>query len=78
MVFALIAPDVDSDEKIYADLRDRASQRAIVFKTFNSCYDAMDVAYSKAMKDLGADEDGTLLSDNTKSIDMTTTCVRVY
>jgi hypothetical protein len=30
------------------------------------------------MKDLGADENGTLLSDNTKSIGLTATCVRVY
>jgi hypothetical protein len=66
-----------------------------VFKTFNACYDAVDAAYSKAMKDLGADENGTLLSDkpslspdsvtkelsdliNTKSINLTATCVRVY
>lgn len=40
--------------------------------------DAVDAAYSKAMKDLGADENGTLLSDITKSIGLTATCVRVY
>jgi hypothetical protein len=30
------------------------------------------------MKNLGADEDGNLLSDKTKSIGLTATCVRVY
>ena len=49
-----------------------------MFKTFNACYDAVDPAYSKAMEDLGADEKGPLLSDNTKSINLTATCVRVY
>jgi hypothetical protein len=78
MVFTLTAPDADSDDNIYADLRDRGSQTASVFKTFNACYAAVDAAYSKAMKDLGADEDGTLLSDNTKNIGLTATCVRIY
>jgi hypothetical protein len=77
MAFALTAPDAESDNNIYADLRDRA-QTASVFKTVNACYDAVDAAYSKAMKDLGADENGTLLSDNTKIISLTATCVRVY
>jgi hypothetical protein len=70
MVFALTAPDAESDGNIYADLRDRGSQTASIFKTFNACYDALDAACSKAMKDLGA--------DNTKIIDLTATCVRVY
>jgi hypothetical protein len=80
MVFALNAPDSVSDDNIiYADLRDRGSQTASIFKTFNACYEALDAAYSKAMKDLGADEkNGHLLSDNTKFIDLTATCVRVY
>jgi hypothetical protein len=78
MAFALNAPDAESDDNIYADLRDRGSQTASVFKTFNACYDALDAAYSKAMKDLGADEKGHLLSDNKKIIDLTATCVRVY
>ena len=79
MVFALTPPDAESDDNIYADLRDRGSQTASVFETFNACYDALDAAYSKAMKDLGADEkNGHLLSDNTKSINLTATCVRVY
>ena len=78
MVFALTPPDAESDDNIYADLRDRGSQTASVFKTFNACYDAVDAAYSKAMKDLGADENGTLFSDNTKIISLTATCVRVY
>ena len=30
------------------------------------------------MKDLGADEDGNVLSDNTKIIGLTATCVRIY
>ena len=78
MVFALTPLDAESDDNMYADLRDRGSQTASVFKTFNACYDAVDASYSKAMKDLGADENGTLLSDNTKSISLTATCVRVY
>jgi hypothetical protein len=78
MVFALTPLDAESVDNVYADLRDRGSQTASVFKTFNACYDAMDAAYSKAMKDLGVDENGTLLSDNTKSISLTATCVRVY
>ena len=78
MVFALTAPGAESDDNIYADLRDRGSQTASIFKTFNACYDALDAAYSKAMKDLGADEKGHLLSDNKKIIDLTATCVRVY
>jgi hypothetical protein len=78
IVLALAAPGTGSDDSIYAELRDRGSQTASVFKTFNACYDAVDGAYSKAMKDLGADEKGNLLSDNTKSIDLTATCVRVY
>jgi hypothetical protein len=78
MVFALTPPDAESDDNIYADLRDHGSQTASVFKTFNACYDALDAAYSKAMKDLGADEKGHLLSDNKKIIDLTATCVRVY
>jgi hypothetical protein len=75
MVFALSALDGGSD--IYADLRQNG-QIATVFKTFDACYDVMDTAYSKTMKDLGADADGNLLSDKTKSINLTATCVRVY
>ena len=78
MEFALTPPDAVSDDNIYAELRDRGSQTASVFKTFNTCYDAVDAAYSKAMKDLGADENGSLLSDKTKSVELTATCVRVY
>jgi hypothetical protein len=78
MAFALTAPDADRVDNIYADLRDRGSQTASIFKTFNACYEALDAAYSKAMNDLGADEKGHLLSDNTKIIDLTATCVRVY
>lgn len=78
MVFALTAPDAGSEDNTYADMRDRGSPTASVFKTFNACYDGVNAAYSRAMKDLGADEKGTLLSDKTKSIDLTATCVRVY
>jgi hypothetical protein len=78
MAFALTPLDAESDDNMYADLRDHGSQTASVFKTFDACYGAMDAAYSKASKDLGVDENGTLLSDNTKSIDFTATCVRVY
>jgi hypothetical protein len=78
MVFALTAPDAGSENNIYADMRDRGSTTASVFKTFNACYHAVDAAYSKSMKDLGANENGTLLSDNTKIISLTATCVRVY
>jgi hypothetical protein len=77
MAFALSAPGADSDDDINADLRGNG-QNVAVFKTFNACYDAIDTTYSKTMKDLGADEDGTLLNDKTKSIDLTATCVRVY
>jgi hypothetical protein len=78
MVFALSAPGAAYDDNSYADLRENGSQNTIIFKTFKACYDGMDAAYSKTMKDLGADEDGDLLSDKTKSIDLTATCVRVY
>jgi hypothetical protein len=78
IVFALAPLNADSDDNMYADLRDHGYQAASLFKTFNACSDATDVAYSEASKDLGVDENGTLLSDKTKSIDFTATCVRVY
>ena len=78
MIFALTAPGAERDDNIYTDLRERGSQSATVFKTVNACHDAVDAAYSKAMKDLGADEGGTLLSVNTKDIDLTVTCLRIY
>jgi hypothetical protein len=78
MVFALTAPGADGDDNTYADLRESRNRTTSVFQTFNACFDAMDGAYSKTMKDLGADEDGTLVSDKTKSIDLTATCARVY
>jgi hypothetical protein len=78
MIFALTPPDAERDDNVYADLRDRGSQTASVFKTFNACYDGGDAAYSKAMQDLGADENGTLLSDKKKSISLMATCVRMY
>jgi hypothetical protein len=77
MVFALSVPGA-GDDNTYADLRESASPSARLFKTFNTCYDAVDTAYSKTLKDLGADEDGILLSDKTKGINLTATCVRVY
>jgi hypothetical protein len=55
-----------------------ALQTATVFKTFNACYEAIDADYAKAIKDLGADVDGTLLSDNTKNVGLTASCLRVY
>jgi hypothetical protein len=78
MIFALTAPEAVNDAHVYADLRDRGSQTATVFKTYDACYSTMDATYSDALKELGADEDGNLLSDKTKSIDLTATCVRVY
>ena len=78
MVFGLTAPGADADHNTYVDLRENGSQSARVFKTFNECYDAMNAAYPKTEKDLGVDEDGTLLSDKTKNIDLTWTCVRFY
>lgn len=78
LIFALTAPDAESDDNTYADLRDRGSQTATTFRTFNACDESMDAALSTALKDLGADEDGTLLSDNTKNISLTATCARVY
>jgi hypothetical protein len=52
MVFALTPLDAESDDNMYADLRDHGSQTASVFKTFNACCDTMDAAYSNASKDL--------------------------
>ena len=78
VVFALSAPGADYDDCTYADLRDESRQTATVFKTFNACYGAMDTSYSKTLKDLGADGDGNLLNDKTKSIGLRATCVRVY
>jgi hypothetical protein len=78
-IFALTAPDAANDDNVYADLRGPgSSQTATVFKAYDACYSTMDAAYSNALKELGADEDGNLLSDKTKSITLTATCVRVY
>jgi hypothetical protein len=74
VVFALFAPGANLDG-IYADLHDEGGKTATVFKTFNACYGAMDSAYSKTLKDLGADEDGNMLNDKTKSIGLKATCV---
>jgi hypothetical protein len=78
IVFALSSPGADADDDTYGNLRESGSPTAIVFKTFNACYDATHAAFSKTIKDLGADEDGDLLSDKTKNIILTATCVRVY
>ncbi len=78
MVFALSAPGAESGDEAFADLRESGSRTATVFQTFKACYTAMDSADFKIMKDLGVDEDGTLLSDKTKSISVMATCVRVY
>jgi hypothetical protein len=85
MVFSLVPPNMLSpqamlDPKVeveditfYAELRKPGFNSAAVFKTFAACDAAMDAADSKALKDLGATEDGTLLSDKDKSIDLTAT-----
>lgn len=78
MVLALSAPGATYDDNAYADLRESGSQTAALFKPFKACYGAMDSIYSKLSKDLGVDEDGNLLSDNTKSIRLTAICTRVY
>lgn len=80
LIFALTTPEGESSaDKVYADLRERGTQAAMVFKTFKACHDAMDAPlYSKMMKDLGANENGELLNDETKSIDLTANCVRIY
>ena len=78
MIFILTASEAANEDNLHADLRESASQAARLFKTFNTCYDAMDAEYSKTLKELGTDEDGNLLSDKTKSISLTATCVRVY
>jgi hypothetical protein len=78
MVLALSAPGATYDDNAYADLRESGSKSATLFKTYKACYGAIDSIYSKLIKDLGIDEDGNLLSDNTKSISVTATCVRVY
>jgi hypothetical protein len=76
LVFALTPIEAEAEDNIYADLGDNGSQR--LFKTFTGCFNAMDAAYAKTMKDLGGDEDGRLLGDDTKSIDLIATCARVY
>jgi hypothetical protein len=78
MVFALSASGAGDEDNTYADLRESGARTARVFKTFNTCHAAVDTAYSKTLKQLGADEEGNLLSDKTKSISLTATCVRVY
>jgi hypothetical protein len=78
MSFALTPPEAASDDNLYADLRHRRSHTATVFKTFGACYARLDAAYSNTLKELGIDEDGNVLSDKTKSINLTATCVRVY
>lgn len=78
MVFAISAPGAASDDASYANLRESGSRTASVFKTFDACYDTIDITYSKLMKDLGVDEDGNLLSDKAKNIGLTASCVRVY
>jgi hypothetical protein len=78
-MFALTpAVGADNGDYTYANLRERGAKTARVFETFNACYDAWDAAYSKTLKDLGVDEDGNVLSDKTKIINLTATCVRVY
>lgn len=78
MLLALSAPGAIFDDLVYADLRESGSQTTALFKSFEACYGAMDTVYSKLMKDLGVDENGNLLSDNTKGISFTATCVRAY
>ena len=78
MVFALITPGAVEDDAVYAELREQGSSAATVFRTFKSCDDAIDTGYSATLKDLGADKDGNLLSDKTKSLDFRAKCVRVY
>jgi hypothetical protein len=56
MVFTLIAPGAVEDDAAYAELREHGSSAATVFRTFKSCDDAMDTAYSATLKDLGADK----------------------
>jgi hypothetical protein len=78
MVFALIAPGAEINDASHAELRQIGSNAPTVFKTFEACYDAIDTVYSKFPNDLGVDEDGNVLSDDTKSIQITGNCVRVY
>lgn len=78
MILTLSPPDPLHADNINEDLRDRGSQVATVFKTFKACYDAGNAAYPRVMKDLGANENGVLLSDKTKYIEVGETCVRVY
>jgi len=78
MVFTVIAPGAAEDDAIYAELRQIGSGVPTVFTTFKACYDVVDTIYHKAPKDLGVDKDGHLLSDKTKSIELTANCVRVY
>jgi hypothetical protein len=78
MVFTLVAPGGAEDDAVYAELRGHGTSTATVFRTFKSCNDAVDTAYSTTLKDLGADKHGNLLGDKTKSIDLTAKCVRAY
>ncbi len=79
MVFSLVAPGAADDDALYAEWREHGSNDPAVFKTFKECYDASNIATpDKLAPDLGVDEDGNLLSDKTKSIELTANCVRVY
>jgi hypothetical protein len=78
MVITIWAPGAPSDDVSNGNLREIGSQTAAVFKTFDACYDTIDTTYSKITKDLDVDENGNVLSDKTKSIDLMANCVRVY
>jgi hypothetical protein len=78
MMFTIVAPGALEDDALYAKLTDRRSKSATVFTTFKSCNEAIDPARAMALKEFGADKDGKLLSDKTKSIGLWANCVRVY
>jgi hypothetical protein len=78
IMFTLIAPGAMEDDALYATLSELNSKSATVFTKFSSCDEAIEPAHAMALTDLGADKNGSLLSDRTISIGLWATCVRIY
>ena len=78
IMFTFIAPGAMEDDALYVTLSERNSKSATVFTKFRSCDEAIEPALAMALTDLGADKDGSLLSDKTISIRLWATCVRIY
>jgi hypothetical protein len=78
IMFTLIAPGAMEDDALYATFSERDSKTATVFTKFTSCSEAIDPARTTMLTDLGADKNGSLLSDKTISLGLWATCVRTY